>query len=214
MPHEAYDRFTDRTRKVLQLASVEATKLKHDYIGTEHILLGLVHEGSGVAAYVIKQLGIDLTNVREELLGLMKPGAKAHQGKSIPQTPRAKQAIEFAVEEANTFQHNYVGSEHLLLGLLRVDDGLAAVVLTNLGLNLARAHEEVIKVLGLNNPKGEAQAAEFNLRMSNVYRDIEPEGKQPHIFRSDTSNGVVKTLLVLLLISLIANVWLALQLWG
>src|SRR3979490_2339075 len=133
-----YERFTDRARKVMQLANQEAQRFNHEYIGTEHILLGLVKEGSGVAANVLKNLDIDLRKIRLEVERIVQPGPGGDQvvmGR-LPHTPRAKKVIEYSVEEARQLNHNYVGTEHLLLGLLREQEGVAAQVFMNLGLKL------------------------------------------------------------------------------
>src|SRR6516165_8638606 len=149
-----YERFTDRARKVMQLANQEAQRFGHDYIGTEHILLGLVKEGSGVAANVLKNLDIDLRKIRLEVEKIVQTGpgsAMVTMGK-LPQTPRAKKVIEYSIEEARNLNHNYVGTEHLLLGLLREQEGVAAQVLMNLGLKLEDVREEVLNLLGHNMP--------------------------------------------------------------
>src|SRR6201987_4237349 len=143
-----YERFTDRARKVMQLANQEAERFTHEYIGTEHILLGLVKEGSGVAANVLKNLDIDLRKIRLEIEKIVQSGpAMVTMGK-LPQTPRAKKVIEYPIEEAPNLNHNYVGTEHLLLGLLREQEGVAAQVLMNLGLKLEDVREEVLSLLG------------------------------------------------------------------
>jgi ATP-dependent Clp protease ATP-binding subunit ClpC len=149
-----YERFTDRARKVMQLANQEAQRFNHEYIGTEHILLGLVKEGSGVAANVLKNLDIDLRKIRLEVEKIVQTGPGGEQvvmGK-LPHTPRAKKVIEYSVEEARNLNHNYVGTEHLLLGLLREQEGVAAQVLMNLGLKLEDVREEVLNLLGHNMP--------------------------------------------------------------
>ncbi|CAN5697108.1 ATP-dependent Clp protease ATP-binding subunit [soil metagenome] len=143
-----FERFTDRARKVMALANQEAQRFNHEYIGTEHILLGLVKEGSGVGANVLKNLDIDLRKVRLEVEKLVRPGPEMVTMGKLPQTPRAKKVIEFAIEEARNLNHNYVGTEHLLLGLLREHDGVAAQVLMNLGLKLDQVREEVLNLLG------------------------------------------------------------------
>ncbi|MBO0699405.1 MAG: NDP-hexose 4-ketoreductase, partial [Zavarzinella sp.] len=128
-----YERFTDRARKVMQLANQEAQRFHHEYIGTEHMLLGVIKEGSGVAANVLQNLGIDLRKVRSEVEKIVQTGPGGDQtvlGK-LPHTPRAKKVIEYSIEEARSLNHNYVGTEHLLLGLLREQDGVAAQVLLN-----------------------------------------------------------------------------------
>ena len=143
-----FERLTDRARKVMALANQEAQRFNHEYIGTEHILLGLVKEGSGVGANVLKNLSIDLRKVRLEVEKLVKSGPEMVTMGKLPQTPRAKKVIEYAIEEARNLNHNYVGTEHLLLGLLREQDGVAAQVLLNLGLKLEEVREEVLNLLG------------------------------------------------------------------
>ncbi|NQU77042.1 MAG: AAA family ATPase, partial [Planctomycetes bacterium] len=143
-----FERFTDRARKVMALANQEAQRFNHEYIGTEHILLGLVKEGSGVGANVLKNLGVDLHKVRMEVEKLVKSGPDMVTMGKLPQTPRAKKVIEFAIEEARALNHNYVGTEHMLLGLLREEDGVAARVLMNLQLKLNDVREEVLHLLG------------------------------------------------------------------
>src|SRR5690349_13949588 len=145
-----YERFTDRARKVMQLANQEAQRFNHEYIGTEHILLGLVKEGSGVAANVLKNLDIDLRKIRLEVEKIVQhgPGGEQVVMGRLPHTPRAKKVIEYSIEEARNLNHNYVGTEHLLLGLLREQEGVAAQVLMNLGLKLEDVREEVLNLLG------------------------------------------------------------------
>ncbi len=143
-----FERLTDRARKVMALANQEAQRFNHEYIGTEHILLGLVKEGSGVGANVLKNLDIDLRKVRLEVEKLVKSGPDMVTMGKLPQTPRAKKVIEYAIEEARNLNHNYVGTEHLLLGLLREHDGVAAQVLMNLALKLEEVREEVLNLLG------------------------------------------------------------------
>ncbi len=132
----------------MALANQEAQRFNHEYIGTEHILLGLVKEGSGVGANVLKNLDIDLRKVRLEVEKLVKSGPEMVTMGKLPQTPRAKKVIEYAIEEARNLNHNYVGTEHLLLGLLREQDGVAAQVLMNLGVKLEEVREEVLNLLG------------------------------------------------------------------
>src|SRR5574339_353760 len=138
-----YERFTDRARKVMQLANQEAQRFNHEYIGTEHILLGLVKEGSGVAANVLKNLDVDLRKIRLEVEKIVQLGPEMVTMGQLPQTPRAKKFIEYAMEEARNLNHNYFGSEHLLLGLLLEQEGFAAQVLVYLGLNLEYVREGV-----------------------------------------------------------------------
>jgi ATP-dependent Clp protease ATP-binding subunit ClpA len=146
-----FERFTDRARKVMTLANKNARRFDHEYIGTEHILLGLVEEGEGVAANVLKNMDVDLRKVRQEVEKIVQYGSGdlTEYGK-LPQTPRSKKVIEYAIQEARDLGHNYVGSEHLLLGLLRECDGVAAQVLMNLGLTLDGVRQEVLNILGQN----------------------------------------------------------------
>lgn len=132
----------------MQLANYEAQRCKHEYIGTEHILLGLVREGSGVGANVLKNLDIDLEKVRREVEKIIQAGPDMVTLGKMPQTPRAKKVIEYAIEESRKLNHNYVGTEHLLLGLIREEEGVAAQVLMNLGLGLDKLREEVLNLLG------------------------------------------------------------------
>src|SRR5512134_600011 len=155
---DMFERFTDRARKVMALANQEAQRFNHEYIGTEHILLGLVKEGSGVGANVLKNLEVDLRKVRLEVEKLVKRGPDMVTMGKLPQTPRAKKVIEYAIEEARSLNHNYVGTEHLLLGLLREQDGVAAQVLMNLGLRLEDVREEVLNLLGAGIENEEAAA--------------------------------------------------------
>src|SRR3979490_782637 len=151
-----YERFTDRARKVMQLANQEAQRFNHEYIGTEHILLGLVKEGTGVAANVLKNLDIDLRKIRLEVEKIVQAGPDMVTMGNLPQTPRAKKVIEYSIEEARNLNQNYVGTEHLLLGLLREQEGVAAQVLMNLGLKLEDVREEVLNLLGHNMESGES----------------------------------------------------------
>jgi len=143
-----FERFTDRARKVMALANQEAQRFNHEYVGTEHVLLGLVKEGQGVAANVLHNLGIDLKKIRLEVEKIVKSGPDMVTMGKLPQTPRAKKVLEFAIEEARNLGHNYVGTEHLLLGLLRENEGVAAQVLMNLGLKLDDVRSEVLNILG------------------------------------------------------------------
>jgi ATP-dependent Clp protease ATP-binding subunit ClpC len=132
----------------MQLANQEAQRFNHEYIGTEHILLGLIKEGSGVAANVLKNLDVDLRKIRLEVEKLVQSGPDMVTMGKLPQTPRAKKVIEYSMEEARNLNHNYVGTEHILLGLLREQEGVAAQVLMNLGLKLDEVREEVLNLLG------------------------------------------------------------------
>ncbi|MFH1883792.1 MAG: ATP-dependent Clp protease ATP-binding subunit [Planctomycetota bacterium] len=151
-----FERFTDRARKVMALANQEAQRFNHEYIGTEHILLGLVKEGSGVGATVLKNLDVDIKKLRLEVEKLVKSGPDMVTMGKLPQTPRAKKVIEYAIEEARSLNHNYVGTEHILLGLLRESEGIAAQVLMNLGLKLEDVRQEVLNLLGAGVDNGPA----------------------------------------------------------
>jgi len=156
-----FERFTDRARKVMALANQEAQRFNHEYVGTEHVLLGLVKEGQGVAANVLHNLQVDLKKIRLEVEKIVKSGPNMVTMGKLPQTPRAKKVIEFAIEEARNLGHNYVGTEHLLLGLLREHDGVAAQVLMNLGLKLEDVRTEVLNILGATmEPEAGAQQEE------------------------------------------------------
>jgi prophage maintenance system killer protein len=142
-----FERFSKRARQVVVLAQEEARQLQHDYIGTEHILLGLIHEGEGVAATVLRELGISLEQVRTLVVEMVGPGKEAPPG-HIPFTPRAKKVLELALREAIQLGHNYIGTEHILLGLVREGKGVAAEVLVKLGAGLNRVRGQVIEQLG------------------------------------------------------------------
>jgi uncharacterized damage-inducible protein DinB len=144
--HSRFDKFTERARKVLQLAQEEAQRFNHDYIGTEHILLGLVREGDGVAARVLRNLGVELNTVRSTVAFVIGRGDRMVMGE-IGLTPRAKHVIELAVDEARRLNHHYIGTEHLLLGLVREGEGIAAGVLESLGVSLEKVRAQVIEVL-------------------------------------------------------------------
>ena len=172
-----YERFTDRTRKVLlQLANQEAQRLNHAYIGTEHILLGLVKEGSGVAAYVLKNLDIDLGKIRREIEKIVQTGPDMVAVERLPQTPRAKKVIEYSIEEARNLKHNYVGTEHLLLGLLREQEGIAAQVLMSLSLKLEDVREEILCLLGQN-----VEVQEGESKQSEPAAAADPYAKLQHL---------------------------------
>ena len=143
-----FNRFTERARKVLVLAKEEARRFSHDYIGTEHILLGLIREGDGVACAVLQNLGVDLERTRVEIEKLVSPGSSASTMGDIPFTPRAKKALELSTEEARTLGHNYIGTEHILLGLIREGEGVAYQVLFGLGVDIKRARQEIVALLG------------------------------------------------------------------
>ena len=159
-----FERFTDRARRVVVLAQEEARMLNHNYIGTEHILLGLIHEGEGVASKALEGLDIRLEAVRERVQEIIGQGQQAPTG-HIPFTPRAKKVLELSLREALQLGHNYIGTEHILLGLIREGEGVAAQVLVKLGADLSRVRQQVIQLLsGYQGPTG---------------RGDEPSGGQP-----------------------------------
>jgi ATP-dependent Clp protease ATP-binding subunit ClpC len=151
--------FTERVRKVLEMAREEAGRLKHEYLGTEHILLGLVSEGEGVAAAVLQNLQIDLDDVRESIERHVKKGIRADVGRDLPYTTRAKKVLELAMDEAGLLHHEYVGTEHLLLGLVREERGIAAQVLTSLGADLDSVRRETLRLLGAEMPQSREPTA-------------------------------------------------------
>ena len=151
--------FTERVRKVLAMAREEAARLHHEYVGTEHILLGLIREGEGVAAAVLQNLNVDLDEIQQKIEETVKKGKAAQAtGPDLPYTSRAKKVLELAMGEARELNHSYVGTEHLLLGLLREEKGIAAQVLTDAGVNLDAARAETLRLLGTEMPQGGAQA--------------------------------------------------------
>jgi ATP-dependent Clp protease ATP-binding subunit ClpC len=144
---DRFDKFTERARRVLSLAQEEAQRFQHNYIGTEHLLLGLVREGEGVAAKVLHDLGVDLQKVRSSVEDIIGRGDRIVQGE-IGLTPRAKRVIELSVDEARRLNHHYIGTEHLLLGLIREGEGIAAGVLESLGVTLEKARQQTVRRLG------------------------------------------------------------------
>ena len=152
--------FTDRVRKVLQMAREEAARLHHEYVGTEHILLGLIREGEGVAAAVLQNLNVDLDEIAQRIEETVKKGkAAAATGPDLPYTSRAKKVLELAMAEARELNHSYVGTEHLLLGLLREEKGIAAQVLTDAGVSLEASRAETLRLLGSDLPPQQATGA-------------------------------------------------------
>lgn len=172
-----YERFTDRARKVLQLANQEAQRLHHEYLGTEHILLGLLKEGSGIGGWVLKHFGMEMDVLRAEVEKAVEPGLTGTpvvMGR-LPMAPRCKQAIEGAVEEAKALNHNYVGTEHLLLGILREPECVAVQMLTSVGVKTEDARSEVLNLIGTiaaekseASPKGQVVAIQTLLESINA----------------------------------------------
>jgi ATP-dependent Clp protease ATP-binding subunit ClpC len=170
-----FERFTDRARRVVVLAQEEARMLNHNYVGTEHILLGLIHEGKGVAAKALESLGISLEAVRQQVEEIIGQGQSAPSG-HIPFTPRAKKVLELSLREALQLDQDYIGTEHILLGLIREGEGVAAQVLVRLGADLNRVRLEVIRLVGGHQGKaagGSAagEAGEEIVRRRRVARD-------------------------------------------
>jgi ATP-dependent Clp protease ATP-binding subunit ClpC len=152
-----FERFTDRARRVVVLAQDEARELEHNYIGTEHLLLGLLREGEGVAARALDELGISRTAVREQVVQLIGRGGHTPSG-HIPFTPRAKKALELSLREALQLNHNHIGTEHLLLGLIREGEGVAAQVLVELGAGLHQVRAKVLELV----PAAPVEGMEFS----------------------------------------------------
>ena len=173
---DRFDKFTDRARKVLTLAQDEAQRFNHNYIGTEHLLLGLVREGEGVAARVLENMNVELAKVRTAVEFIIGRGDRPVVGE-VGLTPRAKRVIELAIDEARRLGHNYIGTEHLLLGLVREGEGIAAGVLESLGVNLDKVRHEVIRVLSQSSSAG--PSAQETKRASKT-PDRRPARDQPH----------------------------------
>jgi len=202
-----FERFTDRARRVIVLAQEEARLLNHNYIGTEHVLLGLIHEGEGVAAKALESLGISLEQVRKQVVEIIGEGQPSDQG-HIPFTPRAKRVLELSLREALQLGHNYIGTEHILLGLIREGEGVAAQVLTKLGADLGKVRQTVIQLLsggvggkeavgagvggsGEGTPSGSAVLDQFGRNLTQAAR----EGKlDPVIGRSKEIERVMQVL--------------------
>jgi ATP-dependent Clp protease ATP-binding subunit ClpC len=196
-----FSRFTERARKVIILAKEEAKRFNHDYIGTEHILLGLIKEGEGVAAAVLQNLGLSLEAIRLEVEKIVQPGPPTVVSGDIPFTPKAKKVIELATDEARNLGHNYIGTEHLLLGLIREGEGVASQVLANLGLDLNKVRQEVMSLLGSATPgftQQQAQAKTKTPSLDAFGRDLTSlarEGKlDPVIGRKDEIERVIQIL--------------------
>lgn len=194
-----FNRFTERARKVIILAKEEAKRFNHDYIGTEHILLGLIREGEGVAATVLEKMGVSLENIRIEIEKLVQPGPATQIIGDLPFTPRAKKALELAAEEARSLGHNYIGTEHLLLGLIREEEGVASQVLLNLNLDLSTVRNKVMEVLGSELPGLGATGAKTKTPALDAFgRDLTALAKEnkldPVIDRSNEIERVIQVL--------------------
>jgi len=171
-----FNRFTERARKVIVYAKEEAKRFNHDYIGTEHLLLGLIREGEGVAAAVLQKLGLDLETIRLEVEKLVQAGPATQVVGDIPFTPRSKKALELSAEEARALGHNYIGTEHLLLGLVKEGEGMAYRVLLNLGLDLGKLRNEVMELLGSGIP-GYGQQQQETVKASGKTPAIDAYGR-------------------------------------
>ena len=180
-----FERFTDRARRVVVLAQEEARLLNHNYIGTEHILLGLIHEGEGVAAKALESLGISLEAVRAQVEEIIGHGGSAPSG-HIPFTPRAKKVLELSLREALQLGHNYIGTEHILLGLIREGEGVAAQVLVKLGADLSRVRQQVIQLLSgyAGGKEGAAQGTGSGRERAVGLARARPVRSQPHAARA------------------------------
>jgi hypothetical protein len=169
-----FQRFTDRARRVVVLAQEEARRLEHNYIGTEHILLGLIREGEGVAANALESLGISLDPVRQQVEEIIGRGQEAPQG-HVPFTPRAKKVLELSLRESKHLGHDYIGTEHILLGLIREGDGVAAQVLVRLGADLNRMRQQVIQLLHGHPAEEPGPGAEVRPEMAEQRAGIGPD---------------------------------------
>jgi ATP-dependent Clp protease ATP-binding subunit ClpC len=190
-----FNKFTERARKVILLAKQEAKRFNHDYIGTEHILLGLLREGEGVAAAVLQSLGMNLNNIRLEVEKLVQVGPSTVVSGDLPFTPKAKKVMELAMEEARTLGHNYIGTEHLLLGLIREGEGVASQVFMNMGLDLEKVREEVIKLLGSSIP-GAGQYGQRKKEVTDRLKVERPDlGEELTISEKDQKQPLLKDII-------------------
>jgi ClpA/ClpB-like protein/UvrB/UvrC motif-containing protein len=188
-----FERFTDRARKIVVLAQEEARRLEHNYIGTEHILLGLIREGEGVAAVTLKALGIRLDPVRQQVEEIIGRGQETPQG-HIPFTPRAKKVLELSLRESKQLGHNYIGTEHILLGLIREGDGVAAQVLVRLGADQNRVRQQVIQLLHGRTAEEPRPGAEAGLETAEQQLTaIEQAGMGPDTSDLDEQIEAVRT---------------------
>lgn len=193
-----FGRFTERAQKVLALSQEEAIRLKHNNIGTEHILLGLVREGEGIAAKALYGLGLSAEKIQEEVETLIGNGQEISQ--TIHYTPRAKKVIELSMDEARKLGHSYVGTEHILLGLIREGEGVAARVLTNLGVSLNKARQQVLQLLGNSEAsvQGGSAASVSTPTLDSLARDLTAIAREdsldPVIGRSKEIQRVIEVL--------------------
>jgi ATP-dependent Clp protease ATP-binding subunit ClpC len=197
-----FNRFTERARKVILLAKEEALRLNHDCVGSEHLLLGLIKEGTGVAAMVLHNLGVDLEKVRLEVEKLIPPGGKTLQRGDIPFTARAKKILDLAIDEARNLGHNFIGTEHLLLGIIREGTGAAANVLIGLGVDLERVHNEVLSLISEGAPSkpitGARKTGSRTPTLDQFGRDLTALAREhkldPIIGRTDEIERVIQVL--------------------
>lgn len=169
-----YERFLERAIKVMQTANREAKRFNHEYIGTEHILLGLIKDKDCVAMQALKRLGISVKVIRQEVVKLVQSEPEIITMGKLPQTPRAQKVIEYAMEEARKLNHNYVGTEHLLLGLMREFESVAGQVLMKLGLTIEKAREAVVAILNQSPRTAEGPDVEFTLFDVSSQAAVEP----------------------------------------
>jgi excisionase family DNA binding protein len=174
MERDRFDRFSEPVRRVLQLSQDEARSLQHNYIGTEHLLLGLIDEGEGTASQVLRNLGAESAKIREDIKFIISLGSRPVPG-DIGLTPRAKKGIELAVDEARRLNHRYIGTEHLLLGLLREGEGIAAGVLEKLGVTLEKARTEVQQILSKQAEKETVPVLPVPPEAASLVNEGEPE---------------------------------------
>lgn len=177
-----FGRFTERAQKVLSLAQEEAVRLGHNNIGTEHILLGLIREGEGIAAKALVALGLGLEKIQDEVESLIGRGQE--QPTNIAYTPRAKKVIELSMDEARKLGHTYVGTEHILLGLIREGEGVAARVLNNLGVSLNKARQQVLQLLGSSETVSPSHGNTQNVNtptLDGLARDLTAYAKEGHL---------------------------------
>lgn len=167
-----YERFTDRARKVMQLANQETKCLNHEYMGTEHLLIGLLKECSGVGCNVLKNLGLDLTKAHVEILKLVQPGSNVVTMDRMPLTPRAKSVIDKAIEWSKRLKHNHIGTEHLLLGIVSEPEGIAVQVLLNSNISLAAVKQEVLNIFSVNNKPDAGEAKQDMHTHGKLLRDL------------------------------------------
>jgi ATP-dependent Clp protease ATP-binding subunit ClpA len=188
MTMDRFDKFTDRARKAMTLAQDEAQRFNHNYIGTEHLLLGLLREGEGVAARVLENLGADLAKIRTATEFIIGRGDRPVSGE-VGLTPRGRRTIELAIDEARRLGHNYIGTEHLLLGLVREGEGIAAGVLESVGINLDKVRQETIRVLGARSedvkPKKSAQPPSAPMATPRL------DGQRDEDRRDDAAHGSI-----------------------